>query len=88
MLKLALTVAGVTYARDHDLCELNRKLQGAGYTSVRAALLQDVDCIPGQRYGEAASTSEEAMAAQSAALEIVADVAKAICDRGSASASP
>ena len=79
VLKLALSIAGIQYDRNHRLGELNEKLPTAGHVQIVDALLQRVTCSPGVRYGEMPSTAVEAMAAHEASLEICAEVGEAIC---------
>lgn len=71
IIKCAIDLAGVKFKQTHNLKELCQQLAATGLEFEVETQLSVLQCRPGIRYGEEASTQEQALLAHHSSLEFV-----------------
>lgn len=71
IIKCAIDLAGAEFKQTHDLNELSEQLAMTGLEFHAETQLSSLQCWPGIRYGEEASTREQALLAHHSSLELV-----------------
>ena len=77
VMKAAIALAGVDYHHKHDLNKLMEQLQQAGIQGDLTALIADIQCRGGIRYGEEPCNRDDAILAHHASLRIIIKLYKA-----------
>lgn len=69
---------GVTFPKKHDLADLVARANALGLPPIDPALVNQLGCDPGARYGEIPVTKTEAVSAHQASVEVVGHATAAI----------